>query len=342
MMQMQFIMNPISGTKSKLDIPRMIEESLDKELFQYTIRTTEYAGHGRVLAEEAVRSGVDVVVAVGGDGTVNEVGCGLLNTDTALGIIPCGSGNGLARHLNIPVSIKGSIEILNRNCIKTLDYCTINDKPFFCTCGMGFDAFISQKFSESKRRGPATYIENVLLEGLRYQPETYTIEDESGRHRYQAYLVACANASQYGNNAYIAPQASMSDGLLDVIVIEPFDLLDAPQISFDLMNKTLNKSVKVKTFTAKKVHIHRKQEGPVHYDGDPMMMGTDVEVGIVERGIRMVVNPDSDDMAEVVPNRLQSTIAELFNEVSTWRMSINQQRRNMIAINKKLLRKLTK
>jgi hypothetical protein len=134
----------------------------------------------------------------------------------------------------------------------------------------------------------------------------------------------------------------MSDRLLDVIVIAPFDLLDAPKISFDLTNKTLNKSVNVTTFTAKKVHIHRKQEGPVHYDGDPMMMGTDVEVSIVERGIRMVVNPDSDDMAEVVPNRLQSTIAELFNEVSTWRMSINQQRRNMIAINKKLLRKLTK
>jgi len=335
-------MNPISGTKEKSGIPQIIEECLDHEQFDYSIRYTEYAGHGRELAEQAARDGIDIVVAVGGDGTVNEVGCGLVNTDTALGIIPCGSGNGLARHLNIPVNIKGSIDILNRNCIKTLDYCTINDQPFFCTCGMGFDAFISQKFSESSRRGPAKYLENVLLEGLRYQPETYTIEDESGRYHYKAYLVACANASQYGNNAYIAPQASMSDGYFDVIVIEPFDVLDAPQISFDLMNKTLNKSVKVKSFTAKKVHIHRKQEGPVHFDGDPMTMGTDVEVAIVEHGMRMVVNPDSDDNAEVVPNRLQSTICEFFNEISTWRTSINQQRRNMIAMNKKLLRKLTK
>ena len=342
MMQVQFILNPISGTKEKSEIPQLIEEHLDKRLYDYTIRYTEYAGHAREIAEEAARQGIDIVVAVGGDGTVNEIGCGLTGTSTALGILPCGSGNGLARHLNIPVSIKGSLDILNRNCIKTLDYCTINGHPFFCTCGMGFDAFISQKFSESKRRGPATYVENVLREGLRYQPETYTIEDESGRYRYQAYLVACANASQYGNNAYIAPQASMSDGLLDVIVIEPFDLLDAPQISFDLMNKTLNKSVKVKTFTAKKVHIHRKQEGPVHFDGDPMMMGTDIEVAVVEHGIRMVVNPDSDDNAEVTPNLLQSTISELFNEVSTWRSSINHQRRNMIAMNKKLIRKLTK
>ena len=342
MTKVLFIMNPISGTKEKTGIPLMIEETLDHSLFTHEIVTTEYAGHGCEIAARAAQDGVDIVVAVGGDGTVNEVGCGLINTETALGILPCGSGNGLARHLNIPISIQGSLDILNRHCIKTLDYCTINGKPFFCTCGMGFDAFISQKFSESTRRGPAKYIENVLLEGLRYQPETYTIEDESGRHRYEAYLVACANASQYGNNAYIAPQASMSDGLLDVIVIEPFDLLDAAHISFDLMNKTLNKSVKVKTFTAKRVHIHRAQEGPVHYDGDPLIMGTDVDVEIVEHGMRMVVNPDSDDNAEVVPNRLQSTICEFFNEISTWRMSITHQRRNMIAMNKKLLRKWTK
>ena len=337
-----FIVNPISGTSSKEHIPELIEEMLDHERFDYEVRQTAYRGNAAEIARESAEAGVDVVVAVGGDGTVNEVARSLVHTQTALGIIPTGSGNGLARHLCIPMNSSKALEIINQCQIEAFDYGVINGLPFFCTCGMGFDAFISQKFSESKRRGPATYVENVLREGLRYQPETYTIEDESGRYRYQAYLVACANASQYGNNAYIAPQASMSDGLLDVIVIEPFDLLDAPQISFDLMNKTLNKSVKVKTFTAKKVHIHRKQEGPVHFDGDPMIMGTDIEVAVVEHGIRMVVNPDSDDNAEVTPNLLQSTISELFNEVSTWRSSINHQRRNMIAMNKKLIRKLTK
>ena len=121
-MQVQFILNPISGTKEKSEIPQLIEEHLDKSLYDYTIRYTEYAGHAREIAEEAAQQGIDIVVAVGGDGTVNEVGCGLAGTTTALGILPCGSGNGLARHLNIPVSIKGSLDILNRNCIKTLAY----------------------------------------------------------------------------------------------------------------------------------------------------------------------------------------------------------------------------
>lgn len=165
-------------------------------------------------------------MAVGGDGTVNEVGRALVNTKTAMGILPCGSGNGLARHLNLPMNLKKCIDILNDCDIHTLDYGLINRHPFFCTCGMGFDAFISMKFAEAGKRGPITYMQKILEEGLSYQPETYEIEDEEGTRRYKAFLVSAANASQYGNNAYIAPQASMSDGLLDIIIMEPFDLIE--------------------------------------------------------------------------------------------------------------------
>ena len=147
-------MNPISGSVKKNGIPKLIDKYIDKDRFEYNIMYTERAGHAETLARKSADSGSDIVVAVGGDGTINEVGRGLIGTDTALSILPCGSGNGLARHLSIPVNIRKSIEILNACEIHALDYCTINDHPFFCTCGMGFDAFISQKFAMSKKRGP--------------------------------------------------------------------------------------------------------------------------------------------------------------------------------------------
>ena len=229
-----FIMNPISGTVSKAGIPAIIDSTLDKEKFDYVIKHTEYAGHASDLAREAANAGTDIVVAVGGDGTVNEVARAIVHTHTALGIIPCGSGNGLARHLSIPLDFRKAIEIINACEIHDLDYGIINEMPFFCTCGMGFDAFISLKFAMSGKRGPISYAENVLKEGLKYKPETYIIENENGKQQYEAFLISCANASQYGNNAYIAPQASMSDGLLDVIIMEPFDIIEAAQVSIDM------------------------------------------------------------------------------------------------------------
>ena len=279
--QIVFIMNPISGTVSKAGIPHIIEANLDKEKFDYTIRETRYAGHASVIAEEAKDEKADIVVAVGGDGTVNEVARAIVQSDTALAILPCGSGNGLARHLMLPMNIKGAIRIINQCEVHCLDYGTINNIPFFCTCGMGFDAFISMKFAMSGKRGPISYVENVLKEGLKYKPETYEIEDETGTKRYKAFLISCANASQYGNDAYIAPQASMSDGLMDVIIMEPFDVLEAPQISIDMFNKTLNKNSKIKTFKTKKIHIHRDQPGVIHYDGDPLMMGEDIDIELI-------------------------------------------------------------
>ena len=185
-----FIVNPISGTDSKEHIPEQIAEVMDEEHFDSEVRFTEYRGHAAELAREAAKEGVDVVVAVGGDGTVNEVARSLVHTDTALGIIPCGSGNGLARHLCIPLNVTKALELINTCQIEAFDYGVINGLPFFCTCGMGFDAFISLKFAEAGKRGPITYVENVLKEGLKYKPETYEIVDDTGTSRYKAFLIA--------------------------------------------------------------------------------------------------------------------------------------------------------
>lgn len=334
-------MNPISGTSNKAGIPELIAKTLDTSLFDYEIKYTEHAGHAFELASEAKDEGADIVAAIGGDGTVNEVARAIVHSETALGIVPCGSGNGLARHLMLPMQLKKSIEIINHCEIHELDYGIINGHPFFCTCGMGFDAFVSMKFAEAGKRGPITYAENILKEGLKYKPETYEIEDESGTMRYKAFLISCANASQYGNNAYIAPQASMSDGLMDVIIMEPFDVLEAPQISIDMFNKTLDKNSKIKTFRTKKLHIHRKEPGLIHYDGDPIMEGEDIEVEIKAKGIKIIVNPFADKSLRK-PNALQTAASELFNEINLLRDDIAKQSNKALAISKKLQRKLNK
>lgn len=334
-----FIMNPISGTASKAGIPDIIEAHLDRERFDYDIKLTEYANHAAELARQAVSDNVDIVVAVGGDGTVNEVARSLVHTQTALGIIPCGSGNGLARHLMIPMNIRKAIHIINICEIHDLDYGIINGHPFFCTCGMGFDAFVSMKFAEAGKRGPITYVQKVLEEGVKYQPETYDIQDGNGSIEYKAFLISCANASQYGNNAYIAPQASMSDGLMDVIIMEPFDFIEAPQISIDMFNKTLDKSSKIKTFRTKELHIHRSKPGVIHYDGDPVMADADVDVQLQEKGVKMIVNPNADKKLRK-PNALQSAAADLFNEINVVRDDITKQGRHVLALSKVLQKKL--
>ena len=309
-----FIMNPISGVASKTGIPMLIDKTLDKDKFDYKLYLTEYAGHASVISTEAKNNGVDIVVAVGGDGTINEVARAIVHSDTALGIIPCGSGNGLARHLLLPMNFKKSIEVINKCEIRDLDYGIINDYPFFCTCGMGFDAFVSKKFAEAGKRGPITYVENILREGLSYQPETYEIEDETGTYRYKAFLISCANASQYGNNAYIAPQASM-------------------------FNKTLDKSSKIKTFKCKQLHIHRSKEGLIHYDGDPVVTGKDIDIVLKEKGIKIIVNSDADKRTRQ-PNALQNAAAHLFNEFNSMRDSINKRGQHIQALSRVLQRKL--
>lgn len=334
-----FIINPISGTANKKSMPSLIEKYIDKERFDVNIVFTEYAGHAQEIAKEAKDNGVDVVVAVGGDGTVNEVARALVNSDTALAIIPCGSGNGLARHLMLPLNVKGALGIINKCLIHDLDYGIIDGHPFFCTCGMGFDAFISAKFAEAGKRGPVSYIENVLKEGFAYKPETYELTFDEGEATYNAFLVSCANASQYGNDAYIAPSASMSDGLLDVIIMEPFDIIEAPRISIEMFNKTLDKNSKIKTFRTKKLHIRRSQPGYIHYDGDPVEAPAEIDVSLIAKGIRVVVNPNADKRRRR-PNAVQTAFTQFFNDVNFVRNEVTHPVKHVKAINTFLQSKL--
>ena len=303
-----FVVNPISGTQSKKAILKWIDERMDRSVYDYSIVRTEYAGHATQIAASAVEDKVDVVVAIGGDGTINEIARALVHSETALGIIPCGSGNGLARHLRIPMEPKAAIDIINQGNRLCIDYGKINNIPFFCTCGVGFDAFVSLKFADSGKRGLLTYLENTLHESLTYQPETYEIENEEGTMKYKAWMIACGNASQYGNNAYIAPQASLTDGLMDVTIMEPFTVLDVPSLSFQLFNKTIDQNSRVKTMRAKKIKIHRTHDGVMHFDGDPLMAGKELEVEIIPNGLYVIasekkkVKQESENLLQVISN----------------------------------------
>ena len=230
-----------------------------------------------------------------------------------------------------------------------MDYGIVNERPFFCTCGVGFDAFISQRFAESGRRGPVSYIENVLNSSLGYHPETYDIDivnKEEGVevHRvYKAFLISCANASQYGNNAYIAPSASVRDGIMDVTIIEPFLAIEAPQIAIQLFNGTIGQNSRIKTFQCQKATIHRSKEGVVHYDGDPMLTGKDVEVEIVHNGLTCV-SPSEEGMP-TVEVRVQNFITEHFKNMYNKTEELIQENirkgPRIPKINKDLIRKLS-
>lgn len=335
-----FVVNPISGTTDKSKIVNLIPEYMEASRFDVKIWYTEFKGHAAQIAHKAVEEGIKVVVAVGGDGTVNEIARCLIHTNTALGIIPCGSGNGLARHLFIPMNPEGALQVLATCTIEVLDYGMINETPFFCTCGVGFDAFVSSKFAKSERRGLLTYIDNTLREGLRYKPDTYEIEIDGETQHYKAFLIACANASQYGNNVFIAPQASMSDGLMDVTIMEPFTVLEAPQIAIQLFNKTIDKNSRIRTFKCKSMRIHRTTPGVIHFDGDPKDEGTDIDVRLVPKGIHMVVNTNE----QVYMPPLIRAFTDFYNnmnaEINLIREDISKQQHRIKIINQEMLRRL--
>jgi diacylglycerol kinase (ATP) len=284
-----FIINPISGTRTKENIPELINEIIDDSRFEPVIRFTECAGHAMKLARHMAKEGFPMVVAVGGDGTVNEVAQSLIHTNTALGIIPFGSGNGLARHLEIPLNTRAAIDLINNCRIAEIDYGTANHVVFFCTCGVGFDAHVGHQFAQSKNRGFFTYLKSIVGEFIRYKAKKYKFKTQENKFTKRAFLVTFANASQYGNNAYIAPDADIQDGLLDVCILEPFRAYEAVGIGMKLMNKNIEKSRNVQILRAQEITIKRKKKDIFHFDGEPCMMKKKITVKSHPRGLKVAV-----------------------------------------------------
>lgn len=284
-----FIINPISGNKSKGKLPGIIDKYLDTEIFDYDIHFTEYRGHAKALAAQFAATGYYAVAAVGGDGTVNEVADALRHTDTVLAILPAGSGNGLARHLQIPMSVKKAVQRLNNAQITAIDYGLVNDKAFFCTCGTGFDAYVSSLFADSKHRGFQTYIAKVIVGYFQYKAEIYQLKGETIEWQDKAFLITFANAAQWGNNTYIAPHADMQDGLMDVAILRKLPFRAVPAIAIRLFTKSIDKSKLMTKLQTSAITLIREQAGPFHIDGEPCEMGRDISIQLVPKGLKILI-----------------------------------------------------
>ena len=277
---MLFIVNPISGKKRKAAIIAYLEKKGCKVVY------TEYAGEAEKIAREATES---VIGAVGGDGTVNEVARGIVGTDKVLGIIPCGSGDGLALHLGISRYYKQAVKtIMNGKKIK-IDSGLINGRPFFSVCGTGFDAIVSERFAKSGKRGIMNYIEIGLKTWMEYKPQKHIVEIDGQSFEMDASLITVGNSSQWGNNARIAPRADIDDGILDMTAVDRVSALEMPTLALQLMTGTLNWNSKVHCYRGRHIRISRPTPGPAHADGEWFSAGNDLEISILPQSLNVIV-----------------------------------------------------
>lgn len=278
MARLMLIINPISGTGSKKGVVEMVEQAMGACGHDVDVRLTGARGDATRLAGEAAAKGYHGVLACGGDGTVNETARALCGTETALGILPAGSGNGLARHLQIPVDIAMALKVIADGNVVDSDYGTVNGRPFFCTFGMGFDAAVSHRFARQSRRGILSYVKSAFFFNETATTEIYTVSANGKLLTEKAFLIAVCNASQWGNNAYIAPEASITDGLLDITIVHSGTAIDAAVMGMDIFTGYINKNTMVHTFRAPACVIYRNGAGEAHIDGEPMMMDDILDV----------------------------------------------------------------
>ncbi|MBQ5691574.1 MAG: diacylglycerol kinase family lipid kinase [Alistipes sp.] len=280
-MRTLYIINPISGKGKKQRIARILEAKGCKIAF------TEYAGHAELLAREATE---DVVVAVGGDGTVNEVARGIVGSDKTLGIIPCGSGDGLARHLGLSHNIKEALLAIEEGECKRMDAAEVNGRLFFSVCGVGFDAVVSERFAKSGKRGLVSYIRQGLKSWLNYAPEKYTIEIDGKELNTEALFITIGNSNQWGNNAKITPLADCCDGVLDITVVDKFNALELPWLAYRLMTGSVHKSRKVHCYKGKEIRITRQSEGAAHADGDWFIAPKVLNIKILPSALKVMIS----------------------------------------------------
>jgi diacylglycerol kinase (ATP) len=285
-----FILNPTSGTNRTQDVPALLTRYATAAGADFIIQPTQYAGHAEELARQAAVEGFRVVVAVGGDGTVNEVARGLLGTAAALGVVPRGSGNGLARHLKLPLDIPGAVRRVCQPDFQRIDVGYLNGRPFFCTAGLGFDAHVSKMFARAGTRGLSTYVKVALREYRRFRPVPVQVTLH-GQELFDThcYVLAFANAAQYGNNAYIAPRADIQDGLLDVCLIDGLSLTRAVRVGVGLALGTLATSGQAVYHTSHHILVRSVTPLGYHIDGDYVEDATAFEVKLVPLALEVAV-----------------------------------------------------
>jgi YegS/Rv2252/BmrU family lipid kinase len=285
-----FIVNPISGIGRQKKIEKIIEKNLDTEKFDYKVSYTQYAGHATKIAEEAVNV-FDVVTAVGGDGSVNEIAKALAGTETALAIIPCGSGNGLARALGIPVMPNLAIKYLNKAEFKMIDTCEVNRQFFLSIAGAGYDSQVARRYQFLEGRGFKTYFKAIIGSFFNYKPLEYTLNVDGEIIKRTALLVTVCNSSQYGYGFKISPKAELDDGLLDVVIVKKPQLWRVP---FVLINIALGMAHKSKCFEilqCRKVELLGNKKGWINLDGEALRLDKSLDFEVKEHNIVLFCQP---------------------------------------------------
>jgi len=285
--KMTFIVNPISGGGKGIRIKKILESSDLSNTHDVVIHTTTVIGEAFEVTKKAVENQTDIVVAVGGDGTVNEIGSALIGSNTIMGIIPAGSGNGLANHLDIPSNIQKAIELLKRNTVKDIDTGTMNNRPFMNVAGTGLDAQISRKFAQSKKRGWFNYFKIMLLTGTNIIESNFHIKYNGTERTVNAYMITAANSTQFGNNARIAPHANIEDGKIDICIMKGTGLLRSALSLYKLMTGSLKNGKYYETFQTDEIEIGNT-DGWGHVDGEPCKLDGTIHINVNPKSLKVI------------------------------------------------------
>lgn len=285
-----FIINKFSGAGYQSGVEGRIVARCAELNLEPSIEFTQGRGHAIELARQAaISKQFEVVYAVGGDGTVNEVARGIATTQQIMGILPKGSGNGLARHLGIPMNFKKSLDYMGSTSVLSMDSFTVNNHLSVNVSGIGFDGHVANLFGKNGNRGFWGYSKLVLKEFFRYREFKGKIEVDDQPYDLPAFIIAFANSSQFGNNARIAPQASVCDGILDVSFIRKVPLYRIPGFAGKMFTGHLAHSEYVVIKPGKRITLSFTEPMPYHIDGEGMEPTRDFVIQMEPASIRMLV-----------------------------------------------------
>lgn len=283
-----FIVNPNAGKKISDQLIDTIRKEFPKNIY-YQIVVWKDRDHFKEVLDILHSRDYTDAIAVGGDGTVNQVAKSIVGTNISLGIVPAGSGNGLARTLGLSMKVEEVIKQIAEGKKIKIDYGTVSDIPFFCTSGVGFDAHIGNLFATSKKRGLQSYVKITLRELIRYKSKEYVLKFNGEEIKRKAYLITVANAGQYGNDFYIAPQAKINDGKFHVVVLKPFNFFNVFGILIKVLKGKANENSHIETYTTDKLTIQRKWKDAIHFDGEPEFKGEHLDYVCHPLGLNVII-----------------------------------------------------
>ena len=283
-----FIINPISGGHHKVDIIKSIPKLLDKSIFNISISHTKRAGHAAKIAKKAVENGMDIVVAVGGDGTINEVASQLVHTDTTLAIVPRGSGNGLARDLGISLHYKKAIQQINALKTKKIDVGICNQQHFFSLTGVGYDAKVAYDFNRGKKRKFSGYAWAILKDYFSAKDQYFEVELDHEKITGKFFFIAIANCSQWGYGVKVAPDAQLDDGVFTVNLCKKPSVFSLAPFIIKMLSGRIYTSKYCTCKHSRKISLTSNHKFFYHLDGDAEGISRKIEVDMLHKALNII------------------------------------------------------